>query len=113
VTNVIPLGCSLLLPVDVVNSVQTLKVQVNEALLKATDAVRRQEDERRLLLQQEQQKGREIAGAHAKLRGMLNRLEPAMAEPIWSAVKEGIMYGARFSTKIPTRGCHWFPRLLA
>jgi hypothetical protein len=45
VTNVIPLGCSLLLPVDVVNSVQTLKVQINEALLKATDAVRRQDTE--------------------------------------------------------------------
>jgi hypothetical protein len=34
--------------------------------------------------------------------------KPGYTKPTGYAVD---MYGARFSTEIYTRGCHWFPRL--
>ena len=55
------------------------KVRVNEALLLATDSVKAQEEERRQLIEAEKNRDREVAGAHAKLRRMLDTLEPVMA----------------------------------
>jgi hypothetical protein len=39
--------------------------------------------------------------------------QKASRDAILSEIPLLVAHGARFSTEIYTRGCHWFPRLLA
>jgi arginyl-tRNA synthetase len=110
VTNGIPLGCPLFLPVGTVNCVQTLKVYVAGA---TQDLHFRQLFH--LLGPAVLDNGWAADCKHVNfgnVQGMSTRRgDVVFLEDILNEARDR-MYGARVSTEVCTRGCHWFIRLL-
>jgi hypothetical protein len=97
VTNVIPFGCSLLLPVGTVNRVQTLNhTHTGPASIRTQPMLRDR-----------------IAHWFAFEEAFADELVRAPSPITLLEDFACRLYGARFPTEIYTRGCHWIPRMFA